>query len=149
MPPEQSLQLRSFFLKPQTLEHDLGHAVPQKSAHVTSILEFITQHGTAPEPAAPVSTAAGLPQQAQTSSGGQPLPAEQAEELEALQAIFMDELEVSRDIVPALFGINLGGTAAEGVDPRPSHKYRFVFAFTFCMLLSLFYFSSKPHMHTV
>lgn len=127
VPAEQSLALKSLFAKPLTLEHDLGHCVPQRSAHVAAILDFITKH-SAPVAAGPEAfeTRSGAP----ATGGGEPLPESQAEELEALEAIFAEELEISRRVVPVLLGINLGGPASSIMDDgdrRPSSSYRLVF----------------------
>lgn len=119
VPIEQSLALSDQFVDAEIHVHEQGHCVPQRAADIQAILGFMSRcmaAGPAPVPISPV-----------------PLPAEQCEELEALQAIFMEQFRpIQVEQVPARFEVSLaapGGDAGkvqevEAGSSAPSQRFR-------------------------
>ena len=94
--PEHSQSLSEGYVKKMTLIHDGGHCVPMKAAHVQEYIHFMKQHTIVEAKVAP-----------STEEPNDENKELQLDELEALQAIFPEELTCKSTQFPLEYRIRL------------------------------------------
>ncbi|CAJ1945281.1 unnamed protein product [Cylindrotheca closterium] len=121
--PAQSEKLSEHFLEPQTMIHDGNHYVPSKAPQIQHYVDFIQhafniakngQGGGEPNSGSePVAETSQLPDEETTAM--------QEEEIEALQAIFPDEVDIKSSSFPIRYHMKLLPSEEEEGTNWPKH----------------------------
>eukprot|EP00980_Cylindrotheca_fusiformis_P016994 scaffold5168_cov73-Cylindrotheca_fusiformis.AAC.1 len=112
--PNQSPALTEYYMEPSTLIHDGNHYVPTKAPQIQEYISFIrkalleaeqSNQDNMPQPIDNSSTQIGSQQQ-QQQLPDEETTAMQEEEIQALEAIFFEEIEIQSTTFPMRYRMN-------------------------------------------
>eukprot|EP00980_Cylindrotheca_fusiformis_P006082 scaffold1309_cov62-Cylindrotheca_fusiformis.AAC.1 len=120
--PDQSQALTEYYMEPSTLIHDGNHYVPTKAPQIQEYISFIrkalvleaeqSNQDNMPQPIENSSTQIGSQQQ-QQQLPDEETTAMQEEEIQALEAIFFEEIEIQSTTFPMRYRMKLVPTEEE------------------------------------